>query len=96
MNATPTAGPQRGDLPQRWAPPSPGLALGLGIVLVFLGAWTLTENCLSLWAGRVSSPVRHSSSRVLSPRVLHGASTFTLSAERTLMPRSPRAHADER
>jgi peptidoglycan/LPS O-acetylase OafA/YrhL len=44
MNATPTAGPQRGGLPQRWAPPSPGLALGLGIVLVFLGAWTLSDG----------------------------------------------------
>ncbi|HET8985313.1 MAG TPA: hypothetical protein VFN03_06105 [Trueperaceae bacterium] len=44
MNATPAAGPRRGDLQQRWAPPSPGLAILPGSLLVFLGAWTLSDG----------------------------------------------------
>jgi hypothetical protein len=51
VNQSPTASPQRGDLQQRWAPPSPGLALIPGILLVFLGGWTLSEGELPVPLG---------------------------------------------
>jgi hypothetical protein len=54
MNATPTAGRQRGDEQQRWAPPAPGLALLGGVLLVFLGAWTLSDGELPQPLGWVS------------------------------------------
>ena len=44
MNATPTAGPRRGDLQQRSALPTPGHEILPGILLVFLGAWTLSDG----------------------------------------------------
>lgn len=44
MNTNPAAGPQRGYVEQRWAPPPIGLAISLGMLLVFLGAWTLSEG----------------------------------------------------
>ena len=44
MNATPAAGPKRGDLQPQWAPPSPSLAILPGILLVFLGAWILSDG----------------------------------------------------
>lgn len=54
MSATPGSGQQRGDLPQRWAPADPEIALVPGMVLALLGVWSLTEGELpSLvgWAG---------------------------------------------
>ncbi|GGO86023.1 hypothetical protein GCM10011584_07380 [Nocardioides phosphati] len=44
MSATSASGQQHGDLPARWAPASPAVALVPGVVLVVLGAWAVSDG----------------------------------------------------
>lgn len=44
MSATPAPGQQRDDLPARWEPAYPAVALVPGVVLVLLGAWAVADG----------------------------------------------------
>lgn len=43
MDTSP-ARPHSGTLAPRWVPPSPGFAIAGGILLAFLGGWTLSDG----------------------------------------------------
>lgn len=44
MSTTPASNQQHDDLPARWAPAYPAVALVPGVLLVFLGSWAVSDG----------------------------------------------------